>query len=426
MRAIRVVAKREYLVRIRSKGFWISTIAMPVLMAAWTILPGLVMLTTKANQQLAVVDRTGQVAEALTTRLDKLSGELAEQVSFDLEHVDDEAYASDEALRDELDRRVLEDGLAAWIWIGEDALETSAIEYHAESVSNFLTQETLSRTLSAAVREVRLQQAGYDSETIAELSRSVRLDTVRVSEAGSRAEGGIGGFALALGLFMILYITTLIYGQQVMNGVLEEKTSRVIEVVLSAIRPVDLMAGKLIGICVVGLTQLGIWIATAAALTAPGVVAMMSWLPDDVTIPTLSPTIIMHFLLLFLLGYFCYATFYAMIGSAFNNVQEAQQMAGVAVIFVVAPWLFFMPILNDPDSTVAVVTSLIPLFTPFLMMLRIAIKMPPLWQLLLGYALTFGMCVGMTWLCARVYRVGILMYGKKPRLREIWRWIRYA
>ncbi len=95
-----------------------------------------------------------------------------------------------------------------------------------------------------------------------------------------------------------------------------------------------------------------------------------------------------------------------MIGSAFNNVQEAQQMAGIAVIFVVAPWLFFMPILNDPDSTVAVVTSLIPLFTPFLMMLRIAIKMPPTWQILLGYVLTFGMCVGMTWLCARVYRVG--------------------
>ncbi len=247
------------------------------------------------------MDRTGQVGDVLTQRLEDLSDEIAEQVSFEVELIGHRRTTSP---REELDRRVLGDELAAWVWIGADALETNEIEYHAESVSNFLTQETLSRTLSAAVRQVRLQKAGYDSETIGELSRSVDLETIRVSEEGSRAEGGIGGFALALGLFMILYITTLIYGQQVMNGVLEEKSSRVVEVVLSAIRPVDLMAGKLIGICLVGLTQLSIWIATAAALTAPGVVAMMSWLPDDVTIPTLSPVIIVHFLLLFLLGYF--------------------------------------------------------------------------------------------------------------------------
>jgi len=225
---------------------------------------------------------------------------------------------------------------------------------------------------------------------------------------------------------MVLYMTTLIYGQQVMLGVLEEKSSRVVEVLLSTVDPIDLMAGKIAGIGLAGLTQIAIWIATAAVLTAPGVVAIMAFLPAGTELPTLSPILVLHFFLLFILGYFFYATFYAMIGSAFNNPQEAQQMASLAVIFVVLPWIFFLPILNDPDSTLAVVTSLIPIFTPFLMVLRIAVKMPPTWQILLGYFLTTAMCVGMIWLCARVYRVGILMYGKKPSLRELWRWVRYA
>jgi ABC-2 type transport system permease protein len=211
-----------------------------------------------------------------------------------------------------------------------------------------------------------------------------------------------------------------------MLGVLEEKNSRVVEVIVSAIHPVALMIGKLLGICLVGLTQLGLWLGAAAALTAPGVVATLAFLPEGLEVPTLGPVIVLHFLLLFLVGYFFYATFYAMLGAAFNSAQEAQQLAWIAVIFVVAPWVFFVPVLNDPDSTLAVVTSLIPVFTPFLMMLRIAVKMPPTWQILLGYFLTLALCAAMIWLAARIYRVGILMYGKKPSLRELWRWVRYA
>ena len=138
------------------------------------------------------------------------------------------------------------------------------------------------------------------------------------------------------------------------------------------------------------------------------------------------PALIAHFFGYFLLGFLFFAAFYAMIGSAFNNLQEAQQFSTIGVIFVVAPWIVFMPILNDPDSTLAVVTSLIPLFTPLLMILRIAIKMPPAWQIVLSYVLTLAACAGMIWLTARVYRVGILMYGKKPSPKELWRWIRYS
>lgn len=420
----RTIAKREYLARLRSKGFWISTIALPVMMAAWAVLPSLMVAKAKTSQKLAVVDRTHEVAGLLRETLDDLAKRTAGQVSFDLEVVEPETDAA--AQRAALDQSVLDEEIAAWVWIDPEMLAENRVEYHAQSVSNFITQQALTGALSVAVQQVRLVESGYDPEIVAELSSSIDLETVRISAEGSRAEGGLGGFALAFAVFMMLYITTLIYGQQVMLGVLEEKSSRVVEVILSTVDPLDLMAGKIVGIGLAGLTQLGIWFSFAAVLTAPVVVAAMAFLPAGTELPSLPPILVLHFFLLFILGYFFYATFYAMIGSAFNNPQEAQQMASLAVIFVVLPWIFFLPILNDPDSTLAVVTSLIPIFTPFLMVLRIAVKMPPTWQILLGYFLTTALCAGMIWLCARIYRIGILMYGKKPSLRELWRWIRYA
>jgi ABC-2 type transport system permease protein len=422
--AIAVITRREYATRIRSKGFWISTVALPLLMAAWIVVPSLVMSKTRSSQQLAVVDTTGRISSRLAERLDEWAQATAEQVSFELEEV---PVAEDpDALRARLDERVLAGEIQAWVWIDDDGLEENSVEYHAESLTNFITQQALERALSSVVRQVRLEAEGYDVDVIGELTRSVDLETVRISEEGSRSDAGIGGFALAIFLFMILYMTTLIYGNQVMLGVLEEKSSRVVEILIASVRPIELMLGKLAGIGLIGLTQLGIWIGTAIVITGPLVVGLVTGLPEGFEIPTITAPVALNFLGLFIVGYFLYATFYAMLGSAFNNPQEAQQLASVAVVFVVLPWMFFMPILNDPDSTLAVVASLVPMFTPTLMMLRIAVKMPPLWQILLAYVLTIGLCLVMTWLCARVYRVGILMYGKKPTLRELWRWVRYA
>ena len=152
------------------------------------------------------------------------------------------------------------------------------------------------------MQQVRLIESGYDPEIVAELSSSIELETVRISAEGSRAEGGLGGFALAFAVFMVLYITTLIYGQQVMLGVLEEKSSRVVEVILSTVDPIDLMAGKIVGIGLAGLTQLAIWFSLAAVLTAPAVVAFMAFLPPGTELPPLAPILVLHFFLLFILG----------------------------------------------------------------------------------------------------------------------------
>ncbi len=424
MNGTAIIAKREYRARIRSKGFWISTVALPVMMAAWLVLPSLVLSKARGAQRLAVVDLTGEVGPDLEAELGGLSREAEEQIAFDVRH---EAPSGDPAeLRSRLDGQILAGEIDAWLWIDQQAIDDGIAEYHAQSVSNLITQRLLERALSRTARRVRIRQAGMDPDTVEALSRSMDLDTVRVSSEGAKKERGLGGFALAIGLFMTLYMTTLIYGQQVMLGVLDEKSSRVVEVVVSSVRPIELLAGKLLGVGLIGLTQLGIWLATAIALTAPGLVAAASVLNGGAGLPRITLPIAIHFVLLFLLGYFLYASFYAMVGSAFNNPQEAQQLASLAVVFIVLPWIFFMPILNDPDSTLAVVTSLIPPFTPSLMMLRIATKMPPTWQILLGYVLTAAACVVSLWISARVYRIGILMYGKKPTFREIWRWMRYA
>ncbi len=427
---IGVIAVREYLARIRTKGFWIATVGLPLLMGAVLVLPALLLTQTTSSHRLAIVDTTGRLGEALT---EELSGGLPEA----LENIDptqlqgivpllESPTPDPEQQRAQLAERTLTGEIDAWVWIDEDGLARDRIEYHATSVSNFVTQERLQRAVSTVVRSFRLEEAGIDPAEIARLQRSVDLTTLRVTETGTHEEQAATGVLLAYTLFFMLYIAILVYGQQVMVGVLEEKSSRIVEVIVATVRPVELMTGKLVGICCVALTQLGIWLTALAVLTLPGVIAAAGTLPAGLELPTLEPTLVLHFLAFFVLGFVLFSSFYGAVGAAFNNIQEAQQFAGIGAIFAIAPMLLFWMVLNDPDSLLSVVASLIPFFTPLLMLLRLAVKAPPWWQVALGYALTLALALGSIWLAARIYRVGILMYGKKPSLPEIWRWIRYA
>lgn len=444
---VATITKREYLTRIKTKGFWFGTLAVPLMMAAWGIIPALVMSHTRATLDLAVVDRTGRLAQPLVAHLtgdgeedhatDSTSrGEAAVEaarddvagIQFSVEVVEPAPEQDPDALRSALDARVLDGEIQAWLWIPEDMLEAESprAEYHAASVANMMTQEALDDALESAVGEQRLAAAGYDSREIGSLMRGTGLDLYRTTREGSRAEGGAAAFILPIALMAILYATILMYGTQVMNGVLEEKASRIVEVILATVSAGELMAGKLLGICALGLTQLAIWITSGLVITAPGLLAAFSALPEGVTLPSLSPLLLVHFVILFLLGFLLYASPYAILGAAFNSQEEAQQMAGTMVVFFIAPWLVFMPVLNDPDGTLAVVTSMIPPLTPMILMLRIAAKMPPLWQILTAEALLAAACFAAVWLTGRIYRVGILMYGKKPTLKEIVRWARYS
>ena len=441
--SIFVVLKREYLSRVRNKGFWIATLAVPLFAAAVTVLPTLLISKSHASQTIVVVDATGQgVGEALKTQMATtaqakpkekaatpargFSGKGESRLAdFTIET---QVPAADpQAQRKALDARVRngKGKVDAWMWLGPGVLKDEAAEYHARNTTNFITQDTLRGDLSEVVRRIRLRQAGIDPSRMEELTKRVELDAHQVPGTGTNG-GGIAGLIFAVVLFFLLYMSILMWGQQVMTGVLEEKGTRVIEVLISAITPFELMMGKLLGICLVGMTQLAIWLGTVLVLTAPGIVATLAFLPAGVTMPTLTIGMTLNLAFLFILGFFAYATFYAAIGASFNNLQEAQQVASVAVVFIVAPVMVLNQIINDPSSTMAVVMSLFPLFTPLIMPLRIAIEMPPLWQLALAYVLTLTFVIGMIWICSRIYRVGILMYGKKPTIQEIWRWAWYA
>lgn len=432
-----VLAKREYLQRVKTKAFWITTLILPLFVAAISIVPTLLISKTKTNQKIVVVDETGRVGADLVAKMNSKEApkpkaaqglernQGADQIAS-FEATAEPPAADRKAQQADLDRRVMAKQIDAWVWIAPGVFQDELVEYHARSVSNVFTQEVLRDKLSSAVRQVRFRQAGIDPSRVDELSRSVKLEPQRVSAKGSRAEGSLGAAMLAIALFFILYVSILVWGQQVMQGVLEEKGSRVIEVLISCVTPFELMLGKLIGICLLGLTQLSIWLGTMLVLTAPGLVASFALLPKGVSLPTLAPVMLINFVLLFILGFLAYATLYAAIGASFNNVQEAQQASGVAMVFVIIPVMVMWPVVNDPNSTMATVLSLIPMFTPLLMPLRIAIDMPPFWQIALAYALTIGFVLGMVWVCARIYRVGILMYGKKPTFAEIWKWTKYA
>ncbi|MEA2562092.1 MAG: type transport system permease protein [Acidobacteriota bacterium] len=425
---IKIVAKREYLQRIRSKGFWIGTVIFPFFAVAMTVLPSLLMARSKTSQTIVVLDDTGRVANQLNaeqpkaTPLDRGGQMRMAKVEFIRETVRPDRKAQE----DDLDRRVVGKQIDAWIRITLGALTGDPVEYHGRSTSNFMTQEVLEDRLTEAVRRVRLADAGYDPDKVGELSANVDLRTIRVSKEGSRAEGGVGGFLFAYILFFMLFLSLLIWGQQVMNGILEEKGSRAVEVIISTVKPFQLMMGKLSGICLVGLTQFAIWLTTMVVLSAPGIVGSLGRMPDDFKLPTLSPLAALQFLLFFVLGFFVYASFYAALGAAFNSLQEAQQVAGTMGILFAIPAMLMPMIINAPSSTLSTVTSLIPLFSPVLMPMRIVTETPPLWQIAAAYVLTFGFLVLMVWLCGRIYRIGILMYGKKPTIPELLRWVRYS
>jgi ABC-2 type transport system permease protein len=229
-------------------------------------------------------------------------------------------------------------------------------------------------------------------------------------------------FIATLGMVMVMYVTVLLYGVNVMRSILEEKTSRIMEVMLSTASAKDLMAGKILGVGAVGLTQVGIWVLTAGIFSSSALVASAGLIKG-----VLSLKLLLYFGVFFLLGYVLYSTLCAAVGSMVNSEQEAQQMQFLVMMPMILSVIFIVNIFQHPSSPVAIFGSLFPFTAPLVMFSRIAIQPEtPSWQIAASIALMIATIYGMVWLCGRIYRVGILMYGKKPNLPEIMKWIKYA
>jgi len=437
-RKVATIIRREYFIRVKTKAFWISTVAVPAMMAVFMVLPGLMMSRTGGSYEIAVVTGDEALFSALTRAVAE-RGAAAQGMEGSVEiagappaakagaiaiHLQRVAPAADEAAqRRELKRRVVAKELAAVLVLPPSVIADGKAEFVSTNVSAFRLMNVLEGAVDAAVVHQRLTGAGVAPERVRSLTARADMRPVRIGDdlSESKESAAEKSFILSYVLTFVLYMTVIFYGYYVMRGVLEEKSSRIVEVVVANVRPMELMLGKIFGVGAVGLTQYAIWVAAAMNLAVPGLVGFAA---VEGSSALLSPVLLVFFVVFFVLGYFQFASIYAAVGAAFNTEEEAQQMQTVVSMTMVVPLVMMVPVMANPDSTLAVVVSLVPLFAPILFFIRMTVQMPPLWQVALCLVLLVGSIFAIARVAAAVYRVGILMYGKRPTLKDVLAWVR--
>jgi ABC-2 type transport system permease protein len=419
---IKAVIRREYLERVRTKAFWISTLVVPFFLGAVMILPAYLAARGGGEYSVAVIDLSGRFFDPVDAEVQRMLGGDDEKLSISLVRQDP---GSDlEATRERIKEQVQQKDFDGMLVIPAEMPDEGQPEYVAPNVAAFKLVSVLERSVNTVMVADRLTGAGLDPEKVRELTKRVGLRTMKLGKGGEETRDRGQSFMLAYVFMMIIYVTVLMYGIYVMRGVLEEKSSHVIEVVISTVKPFELMLGKILGIGAVGLTQFLIWATLMAAISAPGAVSAMGI--SGMELPKIPAQLLFFFVVYFVLGFLLYGTLYAGIGAAFDTEQEAQNFQGVITMFLIVPLVLMMQILNQPDGTLSVVLSLIPFFTPMLMFLRITLTPVPAIQLIASVVLMVGAILACTWVVAKIYRVGILMHGSKPKIKDLIRWVREA
>jgi ABC-2 type transport system permease protein len=433
MRKVLLIIQREYIVRVRTKAFIIFTILMPVLFGAMFVLPGKLMVRGSETRQVVIVAADAVLADTMKTELvgfrasddeeaPPADTRKATRADFD---VSVETSPS-EALRQQLTRRVRSGQLDGFAWIEADAVTTRRATYYSRNASDFIEASLVSRAFRLALSERQLSERGFSPAQAKTLLGPVSVDTVRIDKQGVNKSNSMAAVALPYVLLITIYVTVLIYGLYVMRSVIEEKSSRVIEVLLGSVTPMQLMAGKIIGVGAVGLTQIGIWFAAAIVLGSGGLAFAHQIIGNSMKDAHISAVALILFPVFFLLGYATYACLYAAIGAMCNSDEEAQQLQFPVTLPLILCMACAIPIIRDPNTPLAFWLSMFPLTSPIIMYVRISINMPPVWQVALSIAISLASLYGLIWLSSRIYRIGILMYGKRPTLPEILKWIRYA
>jgi ABC-2 type transport system permease protein len=329
---------------------------------------------------------------------------------------------SEESVRKELRAAIRINRLDAYLVIngGDKA------EFHTKNPGDYTLVQPITRAVHDAVLASRLGARGIHVNEIGELRRSLDIKIIRTTKHGEGEDSG-QTFIVAVSLAILLYTTLIMYGVITMRSVLEEKTSRIVEVLISSLRPFQLLTGKVIGIAGVAFTQYMIWIASAALLGTYGVVVVNTLRPTaDFPHIHLSAGLLIYPIIFFVLGYLLYASLYAAVGAEASNDQDAQQLQWPITLPLVFSFVMFYMVVRDPNSHTAVLLSEFPFFSPILMVLRIAAETPPFWQIGLSIVLLALTTVGVAYFSARIYRVGILMHGKRPSLIELLRWLKYT
>jgi ABC-2 type transport system permease protein len=411
-----LIAKREYLERVKSRVFRITTILVPLGMAGLGLLGAMTGKKMEGVQNLAIVGDNPRLAQEVKAALE--DGELKPK------RVEVYAPATD-ADRAEVKREVAAREIGGYLTLvtvpGE--AEPDATWISGSSINLVGKSQMESAVRSAMIRE-QLAARGVPQTQVSDLMKETKLDTKQLKNGAVVSSDSERSFFGAYGLIIVLYASVLIYGINIARSVVEEKTSRIFEVLLSTASSDSLMLGKLLGVGAVGLTQMGIWgallvfYAGSAMASNQGIHGLGSL---GITKAELG-----FFAIFFLGGFFLYSALAAALGSSVSGEQEVQQFSFILISPLVVSVVLLPFVLGNPNSTTSVVLSLLPPFTPIIMYMRICAQTPPLWQVWLSIVLLAGSVWGMVWLAARIYRVGVLMYGKRATLPEMIRWLRYS
>jgi ABC-2 type transport system permease protein len=294
------------------------------------------------------------------------------------------------------------------------------IYFFALNISDFALVQYLTSSVQKILSRKILTDKGYNIEVVEEAIRDVSLSTFKVKKEGITKSTSGMDYMMSIFMLTILFMVIMLYGQLIMRGIIEEKNDRIIEILISSTNAHTLYFGKIIGVGLAGLTQILIWIVLA--------ILALSQFPQAISpslLGFLTPELAVYFIIFFIIGYYMYSILFSIVGAAVNTDQEAQQYAGPIITIMFIPFLIGIMVTQNPNTLVVLITSLFPLFTPTLMFMRISVAVPPLSQILVSILLSILTTFFLAWLGAKIFRTGILMYGKKPSVKEIFKWIRY-
>jgi ABC-2 type transport system permease protein len=415
MREIWLIARREYLEQIRGKAFRITTILIPVIFGV--IIAISVFASKNSGSGKHIVIAANDVAFATRVREQLLADKDA--------HMSVEVTAPiADSDRQQLLDRISQKDLDGFLWLASGPNDTNVTAtYVARSAGDFTTESRLSDAVDHALMQQRLSARGIPASDIDSLTGKIDIKTEQVKNGKEVSSNNMGTFFAAYIMAFLLTFTVMMYGMNVGRSVIQEKTSRIFEVMLSTVKPTDMLAGKLFGIGAVGLTQLAIWAIAGALFSGSALAASLMSGQFKLQISVVQ---IVLFIVYFLLGYALYSTLFAGLAATCESEQELQQYAPLAAVPV---WLSFSMItfiVSNPNSIWSIAISLFPPCAPIAMFLRIASQFPPIWQIVLSLALLVLSVYIVVWFSSRLYRIGILMYGKRATIPEMLRWLRYS
>ena len=450
MQKFLAVVKHEYKKIVLKWTFLVGTLLFPLLAIGFAVVPALIFSIKGEPTRIAFVDKTGKIAPRLKANLSaekmreradeaekdamqELTASQQEKMKRDMAQFQDSFVFIDydagekslEQIEDELGDRIREGELDAYLIIPENYAQGNAdYQFFSRKSSDQIVNANIKDALSQAVRSQKLADANISEDKLKAISESIKWKITKIDEKGEKSDNDTG-FLAGLAIAFMIYLNLAIYGQTIMSAVVEEKETRVAEILFSSAKPFELMMGKLVGVGLAGLTQFAIWVISAAILVTLVLPSMMAS-GMDVSLPAISVLDVIYFLIYFLLGFFLYASIFALIGSMVTTVQEGGQFAFLPIMLMLTGFYFSFAVIRDPNSSLSIWASILPFVAPMTMPIRILSEMPPLWQIAASILVNLLTITGLIWLASRVYRVGMLMYGKRATIPEVWKWIRQS